>query len=58
MENANPVAITGADGGKNVLGTKATFTCKQYYAMVGDAVRTCQQDGSWSGIQPRCIGML
>ena len=26
--------------------------------MVGDAVRTCQQDGTWSGTQPRCIGRL
>ncbi|XP_078371653.1 sushi, von Willebrand factor type A, EGF and pentraxin domain-containing protein 1-like [Oculina patagonica] len=55
VENANNVVLTGQNGGKNVLNTKATFTCKANYAMVGDAVRTCQQDGSWSGIQPRCI---
>ncbi|KAL9972183.1 hypothetical protein ACROYT_G018440 [Oculina patagonica] len=55
VENANNVVLTGQDGGKNVLGTQATFTCAANYAMVGDAVRTCQQDGTWSGTQPRCI---
>lgn len=58
VENANPVVLTGRDGNKNILGTQATFTCKANYAMVGDAVRTCQQDGAWSGVQPRCIGMF
>ena len=58
MENAEPVVLTGVDGNKNVLGTQASFTCKANYAMVGDAIRTCQQDGTWSGTQPRCIGKL
>ena len=58
MEHAARV-LTGTDGGKNVVGTKAAFTCDANYQMpeVGDAERTCQQDGTWSGTQPRCVGM-
>ena len=48
--------VTGTDGGKNILGTTATFTCDANYEMVGDAARTCQDDGAWSGTQPRCVG--
>jgi len=55
VENAEPVVLTGVEGDKNVLGTQASFTCKANYAMVGDAIRTCQQDGTWTGTQPRCI---
>jgi len=55
VENAEPVALIGVVGDKNVLGTQASFTCKANYLMVGDAIRTCQQDGTWSGTQPRCI---
>lgn len=58
VEHATRV-LTGTDGGKNVLGTSATFTCDANYQMTeeGDATRTCQQDGAWSGTQPRCVGM-
>ena len=56
VENAEPVALIGVVGDKNVLGTQASFTCKANYLMVGDAITTCQQDGTWSGTQPRCIG--
>jgi len=58
VEHATRV-LTGTDGGKNVLGTSATFTCDANYQMTeeGDATRTCQQDGTWSGTQPRCVGM-
>ena len=59
VEHATRV-LTGTDGGKNVLGTKATFTCHANYRMPAnvDATRTCQADGTWSGTQPRCVGML
>ena len=58
VEHATRV-LTGADSGRSVLGTTATFTCDANYEMTadGDATRTCQQDGTWSGTQPRCVGM-
>jgi len=56
VEHATRV-LTGTDGGKSVPGTKATFTCVAKYLMTveGDAERTCQNDGTWSGTQPRCV---
>ncbi|XP_074620011.1 sushi, von Willebrand factor type A, EGF and pentraxin domain-containing protein 1-like [Acropora palmata] len=56
VEHATRV-LTGANNGQNVAGTTATFTCIANYRMTaeGDATRTCQQDGTWSGTQPRCV---
>ena len=31
-----------------------TFSCLGGHHMVGSAVRSCQSDGTWSGIQPIC----
>ncbi|XP_034032738.1 inactive serine protease PAMR1 [Thalassophryne amazonica] len=31
------------------------FVCNHSYALSGDARRTCQPDGSWSGKQPLCV---
>ncbi|KAG7473822.1 hypothetical protein MATL_G00099930 [Megalops atlanticus] len=43
-----------------VLGTDehpytVEFFCNNSYALSGNAVRTCQPNGSWSGSQPMCI---
>jgi len=32
----------------------ATYTCTNCFSMTGDAKRTCQADGTWSGVQPTC----
>lgn len=57
VEHATRV-LTGTDGSNSILGTTATFTCDANYQMTGDgdASRTCQDDGTWSGTQPRCVG--
>jgi len=31
------------------------FHCLKGYVLIGDSARTCQTNGEWSGIQPRCI---
>lgn len=56
VEHATRV-LTGTDGSNSILGTTATFTCDANYQMTGDgdASRTCQDDGTWSGTQPRCV---
>ena len=32
-----------------------TFTCNSGYQLMGSDTRTCQNDGSWSEIDPLCI---
>ena len=41
----------------NSVGDTATYTCKEGYEVTGDATRTCQKDGTWSGTAPTCEGM-
>ena len=33
---------------------RATYSCNTNYELSGDRVRTCQNDGSWSGSAPTC----
>ncbi|HJL19970.1 MAG TPA: hypothetical protein RMH99_30175 [Sandaracinaceae bacterium LLY-WYZ-13_1] len=37
------------------VGADATYACDTGYDLVGDATRTCQTDGSWSGSAPTCV---
>ena len=30
------------------------YTCKPGYLLIGNNVRMCQKDGSWSGTEPKC----
>lgn len=34
--------------------TTATYTCMTGYYLQGGATRTCDEDGSWEGVQPAC----
>ena len=36
----------------------ANYTCNSSYALMGDAMRTCLETGSWSGDEPTCSGEL
>ena len=36
-------------------GSTATYTCDRGYELVGQARRTCQNNGEWSGEAPHCI---
>lgn len=37
------------------IGTVLTFFCNNSYVLSGNEMRTCQQNGEWSGKQPICI---
>lgn len=41
---------TGFTYKKNV-----TFSCEKYFELRGEKTRECQADGSWSGVQPKCV---
>ena len=43
--------VTVAD---TVFGSVATYTCDTGYNLNGDDTRTCQADGTWSGVEPTC----
>jgi len=36
------------------FGATATYTCNTGYDRAGPAMRTCQNDGTWSGAVPTC----
>ena len=38
----------------NMEGDTVTYICNEGYNLSGDANRTCQSNGSWSGIPPKC----
>ena len=38
------------------LGSMANYTCDPGYTLMGDAMRTCLRDGTWSGNEPICTG--
>ena len=47
------VTLTGT-----TVGSLATYQCNSGFSLVGNMERTCQDDGSWSGTDPICDGML
>ena len=36
----------------------ASYSCDQGFGLQGDATRTCQADGTWSGVTPQCRSEL
>ena len=52
------VPVAPANGGINSTGNveddTVTYFCNEGYKLSGDASRTCQPNGQWSGIQPEC----
>ena len=44
----------GMNSTGNMEGDTVTYFCNEGYNLSGDANRTCQSNGSWSGILPKC----
>ena len=36
-------------------GSSVSFSCNSGYGLVGSTQRLCEQNGIWSGQQPRCV---
>ena len=43
-------------GSATIYDSVVTFTCNTGHNLTGSSVRTCQQNGKWSGIEPICDG--
>uniref|UniRef100_A0A669CUG9 CUB and Sushi multiple domains 3 n=1 Tax=Oreochromis niloticus TaxID=8128 RepID=A0A669CUG9_ORENI len=43
------------EGRSFIFKSEVTFSCSAPYVLVGSTTRMCQEDGTWSGSQPRCI---
>ena len=39
------------------LGGVATYTCDTGFILIGDIIRTCQDDSTWTGMDPSCISL-
>ena len=38
--------------------SNATYSCNLGYILIGNSVRTCQSNGTWSGNEPVCESKL
>ena len=47
------VAITSTPGGIG-KGSVANYDCNRGFYLGGESMRTCQEDGQWTGVAPIC----
>ena len=40
----------------NLPGQTCQFSCDQGYVLSGETTRTCNSDGTWTGLQTQCNG--
>lgn len=40
----------------NVLNAACGVRCRVGYQLIGSSIRLCQDDGTWSGQEAKCIG--
>ena len=45
--------ITISPAGRQ-LGSRTTYACNRGFALKGDGNRVCQEDSTWSGVDPQC----
>ena len=54
VANGEVTFEAAAGRGETEFESVATYTCNTGYNLVGNAMRTCQADGTWSGSDPLC----
>lgn len=42
----------------STIGGLAAYTCYEGFELIGDPTRICARPGSWTGVEPKCKGML
>lgn len=50
----DPIANGYVFGSEHSFGHSVLYSCKSGYTIAGSNIRTCQPDGIWSGIAPKC----
>jgi CUB/sushi domain-containing protein len=40
----------------NVLNAACGVRCRVGYQLIGSSIRLCQDDGTWSGQEAKCVG--
>lgn len=46
------------EGQQFTFKSEVSFYCRPPFLLVGSSRRVCEADGSWSGMQPSCVGEL
>lgn len=56
----NPDVVSKARraGNSFTYNSVLTYTCNAGYRISGSERRTCQSDGTWSGMSPKCLSMF
>ena len=56
LTNPNNGMLSCSQGGDgfSTFGDACSFTCNNGYVLIGNALRICQADGSWSGSDAVC----
>ena len=52
---SDPLMVNPANATFN---STVTYSCQVGYNLVGNAERTCQANGSYSGVEPSCMSEL
>lgn len=62
VDCGTPSAIANGQGfldnGTTTYLSVVTYRCLPDFQMIGEPSRTCHANGEWSGLEPKCIGML
>ena len=45
-------------GSKTSYPHNVSFTCRSGFILVGSSQRTCLRNGTWSGEEPTCLGIV
>ncbi|XP_065177042.1 sushi, von Willebrand factor type A, EGF and pentraxin domain-containing protein 1-like [Sycon ciliatum] len=51
----SPPALGSMTVNGSMFSNTTTFVCTSPYVLMGSAVRTCEINGQWSGVQPTCV---